>query len=137
MRVCLLIVGLLILGGAFGGPSPVAAAMAVQSQPAGEPAVLRQQPVSTIPPLPIQPVSTIPPIPPTATPIRPTATPVPRPAPPVVPALPTPIPTRPTAASQVTPRAGGFPIEAALLAFAGSATALGGGLYLFTRRRSR
>jgi hypothetical protein len=51
------------------------------------------------------------------------------------------MPPRPTAAvpapSQLTPRAGGFPTEVALLVFAGSATALGSGLYLLTRSRSR
>jgi hypothetical protein len=54
---------------------------------------------------------------------------------------PTRIPPRPTAAlpapSSSTPRAGGFPIEVALAVFAGSATALGSGLYLFTRSRPR
>jgi hypothetical protein len=143
VRVRVLTVGLLVLGGSFCSPSLAEGSSVAPAWPAAASAVVRQQPpVSTIPPLPQPPLfSTIPPLPPTATPIRPTATatPVPRPAPP--PVAPTPIPPRPTAAlpapSQSTPRAGGFPTEVVLLVFAGSATALGSGLYFLTRSRPR
>jgi hypothetical protein len=104
-------------------------------------------PVSTIPPRPgggQQIFSTIPPLPPTATPVLPTTTrvTVPTPLPTrVVPAAPTLVPARPApvlpAGSSAAPRAGGFPSAIAWLIFTGSATVLGGGLYLLARLRSR
>ena len=145
MRMRVLLISLLVVGGSLWGLSPAAGALAVPVWPTTSSEMIQQQqPVSTIPPLPQPPLfSTIPPLPPTATPIRPTPTTVsvPRPAPPAAPVAPTPIPARPPAAvpapSQSTPRAGGFPTGVVLLVFAGSATALGSGLYLFTRSRSR
>jgi hypothetical protein len=142
----LLAIGLLALVGVFVAPSLVAAGSSPSPAQADVISV-GQQPVSTIPPGP-QPstprFSTIPPLPPTSTPILvvPTQAPNPSPAPTrPAPVIPTPVPVRPTAPiaapSQATPRAGGFPTEVALMVFAGSATALGGGLYLFDRSRKR
>jgi hypothetical protein len=96
--------------------------------------------VSTIPPL----VSTIPPLPPTQTIFRPTPTQVQAPNPPptrFIPPIPTLAPLRPTialpASTQLAPNAGGFPTELAMLLLVGSVTALGGGLWMFARSRTR
>ena len=153
MRV--LTVGLLVLSGLLFDPSlAMAESSKVRTQSTALTVVAQQQPVSTIPPLPQGPprFSTIPPLPNTPTPVRPVSTPttvptqvpvsspLPTRAAPAAPAAPQ-VPARPAAPaavpSQSAPRAGGFPLEVAILVFTGSATALGGGLYLFRRSRSR
>jgi hypothetical protein len=162
--VRVLIVGLLVLSGLLFDPSfAMAASSIVRTQSTALAVVAQQQPVSTIPPLPQGPprFSTIPPLPNTPTPVRlvstpttvptqvPVSSPLPTRAAPAGPGAPQ-VPARPAAQSvpaqsvpaqsvpsQSAPRAGGFPLEVALLVFTGSATALGGGLYLFRRSRSR
>ena len=148
VRMRILTYALLVLGGWLCDPALAAGGSAAAAVP--QPVVVleaarQQPPVSTIPPLPAPPrFSTIPPLPATPTPIGPTPTSVQVPAPPptrVVPAIPTPIPVRPAAPppapAQAAPRAGGFPIGVALLVFAVSATALGGGLFMLARSRPR
>jgi hypothetical protein len=149
VRVRMLTVCLLALGGWLWSPSLAADGSFVAPVEAATYSVaVQQQPLSTIPPLPQSPAqrfSTIPPLPPTSTPVRPLPTQVQAPSPlptRAVPAAPTPIPLRPTstlppAPSQLAPRAGGFPTGAALLVFAVSTTALGGGLYMLARLRAR
>ena len=158
MRV--LIVGLLVLSGLLFDPSfAMADSATVRTQSTTQTVVAQQPPVSTIPPLPQGPprFSTIPPLPNTPTPVRlvstptsvptqvPVSSPLPTRAAPVAPGAPQ-VPARPAAPIvvpaqsvpvQSAPRAGGFPLEVALLVFTGSATALAGGLYLFRRSRSR
>ena len=159
LDVRVLIVGLLVLSGLLFDPSfAMADSATVRTQSTTQTVVAQQPPVSTIPPLPQGPprFSTIPPLPNTPTPVRlvstpttvptqvPVSSPLPTRAAPAGPGAPQ-VPARPAAQSvpaqsvpsQSAPRAGGFPLEVALLVFTGSATALGGGLYLFRRSRSR
>ncbi len=141
---------LLVMTGLFGGSALAAEDSSAEAAQRGTEQVIAQQPVSTVPSLPgvtAPRFSTIPPLPPTATPVLP-ATPArppvstPLPATRIVPAAPPlgpagPAPTIPASSSSTAPRAGGFPTEAALLLLTGSVTALGGGLYLFSRSRTR
>lgn len=149
MRVRILTVCLLVLSGWLWSLSLAAeGSFAAPVEAATSAVAIQQQPRSTIPPLPGSPaerVSTIPPLPPTATPIRPVPTQIQAPGSlptRAVPPTSTPLPPRPTltlppAPAQVAPRAGGFPIGVALLVFAVSTTALGGGLYMLARLRAR
>jgi hypothetical protein len=140
---------LLVISGFFGGSVLAAEDSSAASVQRGPDLVVAQQPVSTVPSLPgvtAPRFSTIPPLPPTATPVlpaTPTRPPVSTPPQPtrIVPAAPAvsplqPVPTIP-ASSSTAPRAGGFPTEVALLVLSGSVTALGGGLYLLARSRTR
>ena len=146
MVLRVLAMSLLALSGLFGSLTVAAADASTAYLPAA--ATVRQQPA--LPPAPtLEPrFSTIPPLPPTATPVRLVSTPVTNPTRvPVATAAPTravpaPAPTlRPTivvpAPAQAAPRAGGFPLEVAMVLFAGSVSALGGGAYLFRRGRQR
>jgi hypothetical protein len=122
--------------------------------------VAEQQPtpIPTIPPLATLPVrQPTPPLPQptavipvaTATAIRPVSTPVQvpvtaqpavQPAPAQVPARQAPpvaVPAQTTAPASTAPRAGSMPLEIAQVVFAGSALMLGGGLYVFRRKRTR
>lgn len=113
--------------------------------------VVAQQPVTplpTIPPLVLPTRSTNPALPPASAPAVATATVVrPLSSPTVIATVaPTVVPPRPTAtlaplpqpaAAGTAPRAGGFPLSGATLVFAGSAAALGTGLMMWRRSRSR
>jgi len=137
----MLTVGLLILGGLLYGVPSVGAASAGLAGVVTT--VHQQQPVSTIPPIQPPRFSTIPPLPPTPAPVVATPTSVQVPIPVVqptrvIPPLPTPLPPLPTVApssSQTAPRAGGFPLEVALLVFGVSVAVLGSGLFLVARSR--
>jgi hypothetical protein len=151
MRMRLVTVCLLVLGGLLGGPSltaegsPTSPAHSVNVS-----AVAQQQPrppISTFPPLPqtgAPRFSTIPPLPPTPTSALPLPTRVPVASPTpvrVVPAAPPISPPRPAVLTPVpasaAPRAGGFPTEVAVLLFTGSVATFGGSLYLFRRLKAR
>ncbi len=136
---------LLVLGVLFGGSVLTAeGASFATDQPPTEPLVAQQQPTppvsaprfSTIPPLPPAPTPTTAALPPTPTRIPIATLPPVRVVPPVPPiTAPAPLPT--VAPASVAPRAGGIPMEVAWLVLTGSVTALGGGIYLFRRSRTR